>query len=267
MSFQIIKKYLFLYWCLFKQHTKVMLEYRGDFFVGVLSTFVIQGSSILFVTILFEHIYAINGWTRDQILFIYSIALTGRAIEMIFFDNLWTVGWQYIRTGGLDRILVRPINPLFQIIADRVQKDGLGGLIVGIILLRMSILNLGLDWTFGNSALLAIMILSSSIIFMSINLFFATFSFWMTDSLPLMWSVHNLSEFTRYPLGIYHKVLQFILTWLIPYGFTAFYPASFFIENESTNLGILTPLIALICFTIAYLFWKKGLNSFHSSGS
>ncbi|WP_251128133.1 ABC-2 family transporter protein [Exiguobacterium sp. s48] len=103
-----MKRYTKLYWLYAKNHFKVMMEYRMDFLIGVLSVFGQQFAALFFLSIVFQHIESLNGWGFYEILFIYGIAFLGRAVHHIFFDNLWTIGWQYIRTGNLDRILMRP---------------------------------------------------------------------------------------------------------------------------------------------------------------
>jgi ABC-2 type transport system permease protein len=263
-----MRRYAKLYWEFAKNHMKVMMEYRIDFIIGVFSVMLEQFASIFFIKVVFDHIEQINGWSFYEILFISGIAATGRSIHHIFFDNLWTLGWQYIRPGQLDRLLIRPINPLFQIVADRLHQDGFGQLIIGLIILGTAIPQLNLAWGAVEIALLVVMIISSGLIFVAVNLFFATFSFWMIDSLPVVWAVFNLSDFARYPLTIYHKGIRTFLTWIIPYGFTAFYPAAYFIDKSGfRELALWTPAVALVCCVIAYSFWNRGLKSFASTGS
>lgn len=261
-------RYAKLYWVFAKNHMKVMMEYRVDFLIGIFSVMLQQFASVFFVKVVFDHIEQLNGWSFYEILFIYGVAATGRSIHHIFFDNLWTLGWQYIRPGQLDRLLIRPINPLFHLCADRLQQDGLGQIIIGIIIMSIASPHLDVTWGVIEILLLILMIISSGMIFVAINLFFATFSFWMIDSLPIVWAVFNLSDFARYPLNIYHKGIGLFLTWLIPYGFTAFYPAAYFIGGEGYKwFAIWTPLVAIICCLIAYMFWNKGLKAFASTGS
>lgn len=93
----MLKRYIKLYWLYLKNHVKVMMEYRGDFIIGTSSVMLQQFTAIFFVSVVFHHIDAINGWSFYEILFIYGIAMTGRSIHHIFFDNLWTIGWQYIK--------------------------------------------------------------------------------------------------------------------------------------------------------------------------
>lgn len=244
-----------------------MMEYRVDFLIGALSILFIQTTSILFVKIVFDHIHTLQGWTFHEVLFIYGIAATGRSIHQFFFENLWVLGSAYIRTGNFDRILLRPIPPLFHLIADRIQPDGIGQLIIGVIVLGIAIPELSMPWGGLETLILALLILSSGLIFIAVNLFFATFSFWMVDSFPIMSTTYQLSSFTNYPLTIYNKGLRFVLTWIIPYGFTSFYPAAVFVDQGGYHtVGYLTPVVAILCCMIAYFFWKRGLRSFASTG-
>ncbi|MDQ0087157.1 ABC-2 type transport system permease protein [Paenibacillus anaericanus] len=263
-----MRRYSKLYWQYFKARIKVMMEYRVDFLIGVMSVLFVQGTSILFIALVFHNVDTIHGWTFYQLLFIFAVAMLGRSLEHTFFDNLWTLGWQYIRPGNFDRLLVRPVNPLFQIIAERVQQDGVGSFLVGIIVLFTAIPHLELHWGIAEVMLLIVMIISSAAIFLAVNLFFATLSFWMVDSLPVMYAVQGMNDFARYPMQIYGKGVRFVLTWIIPYGFTAFYPAALFLDGSGfRSIGIWTPVVAIVTLSIALLFWKRGLRSFVSTGN
>ncbi|MGG0646529.1 ABC-2 family transporter protein [Bacillus mycoides] len=266
--FKKIIRYSSLYLQYFKKHIKVIMEYKIDFLIGSASIIMQQLIAIFFLQIIFNHIEKLNGWNFYEMLFIYALAYLGRSIHHIFFDNLWTLGWGYIRTGDFDRLLLRPVNPLFQLVSERVQQDGLGQIIVGGIVLFISSKEIGLQFNFSIILLLLLMIISSGIIFISINLFFISFSFWIVDSIALTSSVFQLNEYAQYPINIYNKYITFVITWIIPYGFTAFYPASYIIKDKGfIHIGALTPLIAIISFIIAYRFWKYGIRNYTSTGN
>ncbi|WP_026887957.1 ABC transporter permease [Clostridium beijerinckii] len=261
-------KYMRLYGHFFKQQMKVVLEYRVDFIIGIISTILYQSTSILFLSIIFNYITEIRHWSFYEMLFIYGIAGTGRSIHHIFFDNLWVIGSQYIRTGNFDRLLVRPINPLFHLIADRVQIDGFGQLIIGLAILLSAMPHLTIQWSIINILLLILMIISSGLIFVAVNLFFSTFSFWIIDSFSLTLAAFWISDFARYPITIYNKTIRFIITWIIPYAFTAFYPAALFISHDGyKDLAILTPIVAIISIGASYYFWKIGIKHYVGTGT
>jgi ABC-2 type transport system permease protein len=87
------------------------------------------------------------------------------------------------------------------------------------------------------------------------------------DIVSSMVLVHHLSEFAKYPLIIYHEAVQIILTWVIPYAFTSFFPVTFLLKKELLIFSFLTPAVAISVFLIAYSFWNFGLKRYQSSGS
>src|SRR5512139_299084 len=114
------------------------MEYRVNFIIGASSTIFLQVSSLLTIWVVMSQIPSLNGWELDQILLIYGLITLAKSINHMFADNLWTIGRQYIRNGAFDRFLVRPIDPLFHLLADRFCHDGIGNFLVGSILVIVS---------------------------------------------------------------------------------------------------------------------------------
>jgi ABC-2 type transport system permease protein len=77
-----------------------------------------------------------------------------------------------------------------------------------------------------------------------------------------------LADFTKYPLSIYSKWIRIILTFIIPFAFTAFFPAGYFVGKIAINTAVFgTALAALISFIIAYTTWTLGIRAYESAGS
>lgn len=244
------------------------MEYRFDFFSGLIGFFFIQMIGILFITVIFEKIPHINGWSYYEILFIYGFAQIPRGLDHLLTDNLWFLSFQIIVKGDFDRYLLRPINPLFQIIAEVFQPDAFGELVVGIILLTVSIIKLDISINFLNILLLIISIIAGTFIYTSIKLIFASLAFWFKDSRSIMYMIYNVSEFAKYPVTIYGRAVQFIICFIIPFGFTAFFPAAYFVNKLSFYFAIGGTVTASLIFTIlSYLVWLSGLNKYESAGS
>lgn len=260
-------KYPRLYWEFMKQNLKVMLEYRADFIIGFLSTFVLQIGGIFFVWVVFANVGEIKGWTFYEVTFVYGLLTLAKSINHIFFDNLWVLGMIYIREGKFDTLLLRPISPLFHLIADRLQQDGFGNFVIGLILVFGSLGNLQVAFSPLDYVLLVVFVVSGGIIFAAINLITCTSSFWVVQSNIFMWSVFSLSDFALYPLSIYKKFISMILTWVIPYAFASFYPASFFLDKGYTTISWLSPVVAIVLCLIAKQVWNFGIRSYSSTGS
>ena len=262
-----MQRYAELYWYFLKQRFKILMEYRANFLIGASSTIVLQIAGLLTIWVVMAQIPSLNGWTFDEVLLIYGLITLSKSITHMFADNLWTIGMHYIRTGQFDRFLVRPIDPLFHMLADRFCHDGIGNFLIGAALVAKSTASLGIAWTPLNLLYIIVAVLSGGMIFIALNLITATSAFWLVESIPVTQVIFNTHEFAQYPLSIYNRGIQVLLTWIIPYGFASFYPASFLLGRDVGVLAFLSPIIATILLTIAFRVWLFGLKHYASTGS
>ena len=260
-------RYLSLYWLFLIQRLKVLMEYRASFILGVSSTIAWQASSIAAVWVVMQTVPSLNGWNYDEVLLVYGLVTLSKSINHMFADNLWTLGRVYIRSGGFDRFLVRPIDPLFHLLADRFCQDGVGNFLVGAALVIKSSLDLGIVWTPLNVLMVIVGVVSGGLIFIALNLITCVAAFWIVDSVPITRLVFDNHLFAQYPLSIYPRGISILLTWIIPYGFASFYPASYLLGRELGNLAWFGPLIAAALLFIGYRFWQFGLQYYSSTGT
>jgi ABC-2 type transport system permease protein len=262
-----LRRYLSLYRLFLLTRFKVLLEYRANFLIGAASTVLLQAAGLATLWVVMAQVPSLNGWSLDQVLLIYGFLITSRSIEHMFADNLWTLGYQYIRTGGFDRFLVRPINPLFHLLADRFNHDGIGNFLIGLALLLRAWTALEIPFELTTVLYASLALLSGGLIFIALNLLTATLSFWLIDSTPITLAVHQNHLFARFPLNIYPRSVQTLLTWVLPYGFCSFYPASYLMGQEVGWLAWAGPAVALSLGWLAYRFWNYGLRAYASTGS
>ena len=263
-----MKRYLILYNKFLQQYIKSLIEYRADFILGLIGFTLVQGANIIFIKLIFNTIPDLSGWSFYEILFIYGFAQIPRGIDHIFTDNLWMLSGNIIVNGNFDRYLIRPLNPLFEIIAERFQPDGFGELIIGIILMFLSSNNLNITFTFGKILLLLFAIICASFIYTAIKLAVACIAFWIKFAQSYLFMTYQLSNFAKYPMGIYPGAIRNILTFIVPFAFTGYYPGAYFLGKGSLFTGIiLTFLVAVIGMCIAYMIWLKGISKYESSGS
>ncbi len=263
-----MKRYLKLYWHFLLQRFKILMEYRANFFIGAVSTVFMQGAGVLAIWVVMRQIPDLNGWSLGEIWLIYGLLTLSKSINHMFADNLWTVGQSYIRTGGFDRFLVRPIDPLFHLLADRFCHDGVGNFVVGLVLVGSASASLGIVWTPLKLAYIVMAVLSGGLIFVALNLITAVSAFWVMDSVPVTRVVFETHEFAKYPLNIYPQAISIFLTWLVPYGFASFYPASYLL-NRDVGLFFVWggPLVAAVFLFLGYRIWLFGLRHYASTGS
>ena len=265
-----VKRYLRLYKVLISQFFKMIMQSKVDFLMGLFGFFFTQIAGILFLYLVFEQIPTLQGWTLEQLIFIYGFAQLPRGIDHLFTDNIWLVAWRLVINGECDRYLLRPMNIFFQIIAEKLQPDALGELLVGIILVVYAGLKGVMVVDGVHIALFAVSVLAGALIYTSIKLFFASFSFWIKRSGPFLQFAYEMAEFAKYPTEIYAKALRFVITWVIPFAFVAYLPAGYFLGAGSGNhMGVIgiECIIALVFWLIAYGVFRKGVSRYESAGN
>ena len=116
-----VKRYLRLYRVLVTQFLKTIMQSRVDFLIGLFGFFLTQVMGIAFLYLVFQQIPDLQGWTLDQLIFIYGFAQIPRGIDHLFTDNIWLVAYRLVINGDFDRYMLRPMNIFFQVIAEKLQ--------------------------------------------------------------------------------------------------------------------------------------------------
>lgn len=265
-----VKRYLRLYRVLISQFFKMVMQSKVDFLMGLFGFFFTQISGILFLYLVFEQIPDLQGWTLDQLVFIYGFAQIPRGIDHLFTDNIWMVAWRLVINGDFDRYMLRPMNVFFQVIAEKLQPDALGELLVGTILVVYSAVRGVVVLDAVHMGLFIVSVLAGALIYTSIKLLFASLAFWVKRSGPFLQLAYEMAEFAKYPTEIYAKALRFVITWLIPFAFVAYLPAGYFLGAGSGNhicvIGI-ECIIAVVFWLIAYGIFRKGIRQYESAGN
>lgn len=262
------KRYLRLYRVLVTQFLKTIMQSKVDFLMGLFGFFFSQIIGIAFLYLVFQKIPSLQGWTLDQLIFIYGFAQIPRGIDHLLTDNIWMVAWRIVLNGDFDRYMLRPMNIFFQVIAEKLQPDALGELLVGTILVVRSLMKGVVIIDGQHIALFFVSVFAGALIYTSIKLFFAALAFWLKISGPFLQVAYQMSDFAKYPTEIYAKGVRFLITWVIPFAFVAYLPASFFLKEGTSAWMIgIECAISILFWCIAYVVFDRGTHVYESAGN
>ena len=250
------------------QELKRMMEYKGDFLTGIAGFLLNQFFNLMFLWIIFANIPNLMGWTIEQIVFIYGFSLIPKGIDHLLFDNLWSIGYFTVRKGDFDKYLTRPINPLFHVMVEKLQIDAMGELIMGIALIGVTLPSLSIEWSVTKVLLIIIVIPFATMIYVGIKTATAAIAFWTKRSGNIIYMFYMVNDFAKYPVTIYNNFVKAVITYIIPFAFSAFFPANYILtgENPLFNIGM-TFVIALAIMVIGVFVWNKGIKAYESAGS
>lgn len=263
-----IKRHWMLLGQYFAQYAKVRVSYRGDFLVSLITSFAATIFSLGFVVILFQKASQLKGWRFEEVVFLYGFSLIPYGIFNVISLNLYDFGNNYIIEGKFDRVLLRPVSSLFQVLFEAFRIESFQEVFTGTFCMWWATRRLHIPWTPFKFAMLFFFGLCAAIIYVSIFLILSTVSFWFEDRIGVHPPVWNVIAFGRYPLSIYSGAVQFFLCWIIPFGLASFYPSVRLLGRAVAPEYIrFVPVVAAVFLTLAISLWNFGTRHYSSTGS
>ncbi len=115
-----MQRILKLYSRYFFIHLQSAMEYKTSFLLTALGQFFISFSGFLSVYFMFLRFHSAGSFTYSQVLLCFSIVLMSFSIAEFLAAGFQTFG-STVSQGEFDRIMLRPVNPLFQTLASKIE--------------------------------------------------------------------------------------------------------------------------------------------------
>jgi len=253
---------------LFAQFLKARLANRADFIAEFLATAISSLFALSFVLLLFVPIDSIAGWKRDEVVFIYGLSLIPYGLFATVSWNLYDFGSRYIVDGGFDRVLLRPMNSFLQVTCESFRVQALAESVIGVIVASMALRRLGIDLTWLDGLWLIVSIACGAIIFIAVFGILAAASFFAEDRVGIAPPVFNLINPARYPPDVFNPTIRFLLRFVVPFHFVAFFPATRILDDKALGSPWLwTPFAAVGCMAALAFVWTLGTRRYSSTGT
>ena len=262
-----------LYWYLIGIQLRVQLQYKANLFIDIGTYFLTTGLEFLGVLVIFGPFPTLLGWRVGEVVLLTAVmSISFGLAEMLGagVDNFPTI----IRLGEFDRLLLRPVGALIQVVGSDFRLRRLGrmtqggiGFIIALILLP------SLQWTFYKIVILLLGIASGAVIFVSVLLLGATLCFWTIETTELTNILtYGGREMLSYPITIYSQTLQRFFLFIVPLSFGSYVPVCYILGRSlpfglPINIAFAAPLVAFIFALVAASIWRFGVHQYQSTGS
>lgn len=249
-----------------------MVEYRANFLMWAAFTIVYHATALVALWVTLHAFPSMNGWNFRETAFLYVLWMLGHGIHNTFFFTVGDVPTM-IREGRFDRILIRPLDALFSALTtpQQIWPDELV-LAIGALVATTRYAHVRVDALF--LAYVPLVAIGGALIDFSITLTIATLAFWVVRVETLRYVVMSLEQdFTRYPISIYTRGVRLFLTFVVPFAFMNYFPATVLLHKVDggfafdPRLGLLTPVVGALWVSAAYAFWRRGLRRYQGTGS
>jgi len=246
-------------------------QYRGNVLTTMLAGAAYQGSGFAFVWVLLHTFGTVAGWSLGQIAFLYGMRLLSHALWLVTMDGVG-LSDVAIREGQLDRMLLRPANPLVQLATNTRSLMPFGDLSMAILVFGIALTVADVDWSPASVLFLVLAVIGGALVEASVVVVIAGLSVRILDTWAFrLMMLDAFDTLGSYPLSIFGSGVQRTLTYVLPVAFVAFLPASVVLGRTGQLavpawLGYLTPVVGAGLFTLAYLFWKRQLRGYQGVG-
>lgn len=222
---------------------------------------------LVFLFSLVNRTGGLAGYTKEQVIIFFLMYNLVDISTQLFFRGVYFFR-QKVVSGEFDFYLVKPMNPLFRIMAgytDFMDLITLIALIIygvkfiaasTIILITPEIVFLTL-WT----------LVFGFLVSFSIHVWVVAIGVLTTEVDNAIMVYRDLTSMARVPLDVYSQPVRIFLTYLIPIGLMITTPAK-------ALLGLLTPLTFLFSLFITFCFlffslrlWRYALSQYSSASS
>jgi ABC-2 type transport system permease protein len=265
---------LLIYRRLIGVQIRSQMSYRASFFMEAFGTGLITLTEYASLALVFTRFDNLGGWSLGQIAFLYGLAeLAFGIMDMVFggFDP-GHFGFQ-VRRGTFDQILLRPLNITMQVLGSEFTLRRIGKIVVSILIF-MTALNLApVAWTPAKVVLTILVVISQVFFFGGLFIIGATITFWTVDSIEAInIFTYGGSYMISHPMHIFPDMMRRFFTFIIPAAVLNYYPAMYILEiPDPTGMpdwtAFLAPVSGLFLFSVAYAFWRFGINHYQSTGT
>lgn len=268
-----MQNYLKLYWKFIKVSVRKATMYRSTYIAGIVGQWFGYGVTFATLYIMVTSFKTLAGWNGSEVMLLYGFSLLAYAIGAAFFFTPSIELAGKVKSGEFDQSLTKPIHPFLHEMFQGFNIGYISHLSISLFVIAISIHNLRLSLSLINLFTLLFLLLGAVLIQAAVLIVAGAMSFFTINENPLIeFLLFDVKKFTDYPITIFPRGVQFVLTFILPYAFINFYPAAALLGKE-IPMGVpviqlyLSPLVGVLVFTFSVLFWNWGLKHYNSTGT
>jgi len=256
------------------------MTFRANFLIDSITSMAWVLLNVVFYLLVFRYTNSIGentGWERYQFYVFFATGLLINSLVQAFFMTNVDELTDLIRTGGLDFILLKPIDTQFLVSLRRVEWSSLSNLAVGLVMLGYALVRLAYVPGPIQVVLYLVYVACGVAIYYSLMIALASATVWMGRNLTLYDFWFYITTFSRYPMEIYTgrvgKPLRQFFTFIIPVLVVVNVPARILVKPlaaqdwQSSMLAGFTILAAAASVAGSRWIFQLALASYRSASS
>jgi len=251
---------------------RAQMAYPAAFAMMTLGAFLITIVEFIGVWALFRRFGSVAGWKLGEVALFYGLASVTFAIADAITRGFDVFGPVFVKTGGFDRLLVRPRSLVLQLLGYELRMTRIGRFAQGGLVFGIGMALTGIRFGPYGAAVLAFAMAGGVALFSGLFIAQATLSFWTVEGLE----VANVLTYggeaaAEYPLNVYASWFRDFLTFMIPIGCVSYLPMLAAMGRADPLgspmwLAPLSPLAGFAFLGASLFIWRFGVRHYASGG-
>jgi ABC-2 type transport system permease protein len=201
------------------------LQYRSNFFIEAAMSVFWLAWTVVPLLFVFEHRTSVAGWTWEEALVVMGFFVTLQGLlDALIAPNLRAVV-EHVRKGTLDFVLLKPADAQLLVSLARTVPAKIVHVLGGLGLVTWAASRLPVPPGPGDVLLAGLLLLAGAAALYGMWLAVVSTSFWFVRIDNLSHLIEAIIDAGRWPLAVYHPVVRFVFTFLVPVGLMTTYPA------------------------------------------
>lgn len=259
-----MKSFLRMYWLGIRTAIASRMAYRADFFFSLFIMLAIELVAPLVTFLIYGAGVSFPGWGLYEALLIQGIFLLAKGLSFPFFFGIVWNTITRVREGTFDMLLIKPRSTLLMAVITGFDSEDLGKLLSGIIVTGLALSNLGPVKPEAWFAF-AVILLFAMLLFFGFAVFMAATGILWVGNFRIYDIFQAVTVFGTYPITIFSKQFQFIISFIIPVAMVGFFPASALLSRPAPESLIASGVSVLFC-VLSLFYWKRMLAHYTSAG-
>lgn len=271
MAAKGLYRYLRLTYFFTKKAVKGMMTFRWSFLFNCISQALDYSVTFLLMWIMISAFGDMDGWNAYEVMLLYACSLFAYGIAGTFFFNIMNLLPGQILRGAFDDVLVKPVKVLPYLISSSFICNYIAHMTLSAIVMAVCLRALRIPVTVCLLRKAAGILFAGSLIYGGLFLVVSGSAFLVAKIDVLFQVMYFFREVSYYPVSIFPRIIQVVVTTLVPYGFVNYYPLRAFLGKEDgaafpQAVGWGIP-VAAIFFALSCFFFHQSAKCYKSSGS
>lgn len=247
---------------------KSKLEYRLNFALEIginIFTYVV---TYMGTWVVLNKFHTIHGWNLYEVMILYNMNLVTYGLACLFFYIPFRNLENILVNGEFDSYLTKPVNPFVYLILRQNYLGFLSHIILGITMFIICLQKVEIDWSINKVFTFISAIIGGTLIQASIIIATGALNIKLVRANALMDTfIYNIRSFVEYPIDIYPKSIQCLVTFVIPYALINYYPIAYIFRKTSAFCAALPLIIGVLMFGGAYALFMYLLRYYQGTGT